>query len=70
LAGEAIDRIAGSRHRRLVGAEERHGDPEGIASFIRVTHKCIGRSGYSGVHARKSDVTDRKIGGKNGGQLW
>jgi len=35
-----------------------------------LTHKRIGRSGFSGVQARKSDVTNRKIGGKNGAQLW
>jgi len=35
-----------------------------------LTYKRIGRAGCSGVHARKSDVTNKKIGGKNGAHSW
>jgi hypothetical protein len=35
-----------------------------------LTHKRIGRSGCSGVHARKYEVANKKIGGKNGAQSW
>jgi hypothetical protein len=53
----------------MIGGEERHGDPEGIASLVRIdahAHRPFRLLGSPRSQVRSG----KQIGGKSGGQSW